>query len=151
MSSTYNLLRQTLAMPIALAFSSAGTRIVLPGPELIGVFGVDIPVFSAIFGITGVLAGHWLAPAAPAPLDWRKTTLLLATLSLVTVAIVVATGQRPVVAIGWGIGLGFSGVSSVQLLGSQAGGGIKTITDAFFNMIAARISGKSKEDDSATK
>jgi hypothetical protein len=151
MNATVNLARQAIAMPIALAFSSAGTRIVLPGPELIGVFGVDIPVFSAIFGVTGVLAGHWLAPAAPSQLTWRKTTLLLLTLSLVTLAIVVATGQRPVVAIGWGIGLGFSGVSSVQLLGTQAGGGIKTITDAFFNSIAARISGKPKEDDSASK
>jgi len=44
-----------------------------------------------------------------------------------------------------------SGVSSVQLLGTQAGGGIKTITDAFFNSIAARIGGKPKEDDSAPK
>lgn len=130
-------LRASLTMPLAVAMASARSEWVLPGPEVIVVLGVDVPALSAAFGVVGVVLGQLLAP--PAELTLRRRVALSASLLGIVVAIVIASGQIPLVAMGWGIGLGFSGLSVATTLGEQAKAGIQRITDAFFNMVAARM------------
>ncbi len=139
-------LRLQLTMPVAIALASTRSQWVLPGPEIIVVLGVEVPALSALFGVVGVGLGQLLAPAT-APLGWRRRSALVVALLGIVLAIVIATGQIPLVAMGWGIGLGFSGLSVASTLGEQTGAGIRKITDAFFNMVASRIGGvKSKVD-----
>lgn len=135
---------QIVAMPMAVALSSSGAkRVVVPGPALVGIWGVDIPIVSLLLGVIGIACGMAMAPAAP--LSWRRWIALAIALTGLELGIVIATGQQPLVAMGWGIGLGFSGLGVAQLLGSQATAGIKTISDAFFAGVAARIGGKKDE------
>jgi hypothetical protein len=68
-------------------------------------------------------------------------------LALLELGIVIATGQHPLIAMGWGIGLGFSGLSVAQALGDEALSGVRRIADAFITAIATKIGGAGKEKD----
>jgi len=150
MSMLRDPIGQIVAMPAAVLLSSSGPRrVVVPGPAVIAWWGVDVPILSLVLGIVGVGCGMALAPAPAVPLSWRRWIALLVSLVGLELGIVMATGQQPLVAMGWGIGLGFSGLGIAQLLGAQALGGIKTISDAFFSAIAARIGGSKKDNDNA--
>ncbi|MDF7776887.1 hypothetical protein P1X14_16640 [Sphingomonas sp. AOB5] len=142
------LLRSQLAVPLVAALSSAGGNIVLPVPELLIVGGVTVPIVSAIAGMLGVLLGELMAAPPAAPLTARRRWAVRISLHLLIVGIVVLTGQQLLVALGWGIGLGFSGLAVAETLGSQAMAGIKMITDALLTRIAGSAGGKDKTDDS---
>lgn len=137
--------RAFAAVTLVALTSSTGDTIVLPGPAVIMIAGVSIHVMSAALGLIGVVLGHLLSPPASAALTRQRAIALFVTLLLLELTIVMATGQAPIVAMGWGIGLGFSGYTVAATLGSQAQAGIKTISDAFIDRIARQIGGKRGE------
>lgn len=139
-------LRQHLVVPLILAVNSAASaNLVVPGPPAILLWGVTIPTVSALFGVVGVVVGQWLAPASAEPLGCSKRSALMIALQGIALGIVMATGQQPLVAMGWGIGLGFSGLSVMQALGDEAMSGLKRISDAFITRVAAMVGGKNKD------
>ncbi|WP_264943655.1 hypothetical protein [Sphingomonas canadensis] len=140
-----------MAPPVAVALSSAGSFVVVPGPELVIVFGVSVPVLSAGLGVLGVVLGLLMAPAPAAPIGARRTAALWVSLIGIELALVVACSAvagkalLPLVAMGWGIGLGWSGLAVAQLLAEQVLGGIRRVTGAFIEWAAARAGGGGKD------
>jgi hypothetical protein len=140
--------RTSLAILAVAASSGAPSTFVVPGPELIVVLGVTVPALSGLLGVLGVLLGQWLAPHSSHALGMRRRSALVLALVLLELGIVIATGQRPLVVMAWGIGLGFSGLSVVRALGDEALSGVRKIAEAFISAIATRIGGAaSKETD----
>lgn len=135
------------AVNLAVIAAGASSRsLVLPGPEALVVFGVSIPIFSALAGAIGVGLGQLIAPAGQ-PMTLRRRLAVVAAMLLLTLTIVIASGQWPLVALAWGIGLGFSGPTVAETLGAQAVAGAKQLTDAFFSAIAARMNGNKDKTD----
>jgi len=148
MMSPEDPIRAALAMPLALGLSSAGTSFVVPGPESLVLFGVAVPVLSSILGVVGVALGQLLAPPAVPPLGRKRRGVLVAALVALELCIVLAcsviTGKAvlPLVAMGWGIGLGFSGLAAMQALGELAPIGVKRVGGELID----RFGGKDKDD-----
>lgn len=137
-------LRAKIAVSLVALLSSAtpSARLVVPGPTIIAVFGVDFPVLSALFALAGVVLGQLLAPPPKLPLGWRRQSALVVALLGLAIGIVIATGQLPLIALSWGIGLGFSGLTVAQVLGEQASLGIRRVSDAFITMLTTRVGGE---------
>lgn len=121
------------------------TVIVIPGPETVIWWGVHVPVLSAIFGIVGILLGHAMAPTIGASLPVQRQASVIAAGVLLSVAITIVTGQKPLVVLGWSIGIGFSGITIFQTMGLQARSGLKTLGD----MVVERL--KADKPDAAPK
>ncbi|WP_242415068.1 hypothetical protein [Sphingomonas panni] len=116
--------------------------IVLPGPEAVVLFGVHLKVLSALFGVVGVSLGHLMAPVAPAPLGWRRHSAVIAAGVLLSVGITIATGQRPLMVLGWSIGIGFSGITIFQTWAAQAAAGAKSLGHAALDELTQRIAAR---------
>jgi hypothetical protein len=91
------------------------------GPRAIELFGYPVPIMSALFGLIGVLLARRVAPVSPGAIRLGNVgnTALTALLALGVLALVVTGEKRPMVALGWAVGLGYSGLASVELV-SQA-------------------------------
>jgi hypothetical protein len=134
--------RTSLAILAVAASGSTHSAFVVPGPELVIVLGVAVPALSALFGVVGILLGQLLAPTPAAPLGWRRRSALVLALVMFELGIVIFTGQNAMIAMGWGIGLGFAGLSVAQALGDEALSGVRRIADAFISAIASKVGGK---------
>ena len=62
-SASHDAVRGALILPGVMLLSSAGGVIDVPGPALIRIAGVTLPIFSAIAAVIGVILGRLLAPA----------------------------------------------------------------------------------------
>ncbi len=94
--------------------------IVIPGPETVIWWGVNVPVLAATFGIFGILLGHIMAPVIGTPLPIQRQLAVIAAGILLSLSITMVTGQKPLVVLGWSIGIGFSGITIFQTMGAQA-------------------------------
>lgn len=112
----------------------------IPGPETVILFGVHVKVLSALFGIGGVLLGHLMAPTPAHPLGWRRHAAVVIAGVLVAIGITIATGQAPLVVLGWSIGIGFAGIAIFQTLGASSEQAARTLGDAALEEISARLS-----------
>lgn len=119
--------------------------IVLPGPETLVLFGVHIKVLSMIFGVGGVLLGHLMAPVPAQPLGIRRQVSVVTAGLLVAIAITIATGQRPLIVLGWCIGIGFAGITIYQIWGATAASAAKTAGAAALEELSARIDAARKK------
>ncbi|WP_448660319.1 hypothetical protein ACPVPU_07355 [Sphingomonas sp. CJ99] len=146
MTAAFDPLRVQLVTSVTLAMSAPDIWVV-PGPHMIVVAGVAVPVLSAGFGIVGIGLGQLLAP--PVTMGLRRRVALIAALLGIELGIVIATGQQPLVAMAWGIGLGFSGLAVAEALGSAASDGVRRISGAFITAISARLEAKKKDDSNA--
>jgi hypothetical protein len=114
--------------------------IVIPGPETLILFGVHVKVLSAIFGVGGVLLGHLMAPIATEPLGWRRHSAVVVAGVLISIATTIGTGQRPLIVLGWSIGIGFAGITIFQAWAAQAARAAKTLGDRAVDELAERLS-----------
>lgn len=110
---------------------------VIPGPETLIWWGVHVPILSAIFGIVGILLGHLMAPVIGAPMPFQRQASVIAAGVLLSLGITMVTGQKPLVVLGWSIGIGFSGITIFQTMGVQARTGLKSLGD----MVVERLKG----------
>lgn len=101
------------------------TAFVIPGPETVIWWGVHVPVLAAAFGVVGIFIGHWIAPVIGAPLPVGRQAGVILGGVLLSLAIAMATGQKPLVVLSWSIGIGFSGITIFQTMGDQARDGFK--------------------------
>lgn len=118
------------------------TAFVIPGPELVIWWGVQVPLLTLVFSVAGVLVGHWMAPVIGAPLPLHRQAAVIVGGILLSVTITMAVGQRPMVGLSWSMGIGFSGLVIFQTMGAQARAGIKTLGD----LVLERLR---KKDDNA--
>lgn len=103
------------------------------GPASVVVFGAELPVWSMLFGITGVLMARRVAPATAAGTALGRTGNAALTVLLVlgVLALVVAGEKRPIVALGWSIGLGFSGLGFIEMVARAVRGAARLMLDGF--------------------
>ena len=103
------------------------------GPPSIVAFGAELPVWSILFGIVGVLMARRVAPATAAGTALGRTgnAALTVLLILGVLALIVAGEKRPIVALGWSIGLGFSGLGMIEMVARAVRGGARLILDGF--------------------
>lgn len=135
--------RSSIAVMTALMLAGGpGDRLVLGGPGVVELLGHDVPTLSALLGIIGVGLGQLLEPQSAPALTTRRRAALIAALMLIELTIVIATGKRPLVAMGWGIGLGFAGLSVVSGLGELARAAIGAIGQAAIERVAALARGR---------
>lgn len=116
--------------------------IIIPGPETIVVFGVHLKILSALFGVVGVSLGHVMAPVAASPLGWRRHSAVVIAGILLSLCITIATGQRPLVVLGWSIGIGFSGITIFQTWAAQAASGAKSLGSAALDELSERLAAR---------
>lgn len=102
---------------------------VIPGPDTVIWWGVHVPFLTMVFGVMGVLVGHWMAPAIGAPLPVQRHAAVIVGGVLLSLTITMAVGQRPMVGFCWSMGIGFSGLVIFQTMGRQATAGLKAIGD----------------------
>ncbi len=150
-SSLPQLYRAVAAGAIGAGMASiadAATRpIVQIGPPEIILFGAAVPIWSALFGLVGVLLARRVAPAtaAGAALGPVGNAALTGLLALGVIALIVAGEKRPIVALGWSIGLGYSGLGFIELVARSVVAGAKLVMDAFIE-VAARIAAGKRGD-----
>lgn len=116
--------------------------VILPGPETLVVFGVHLKILSAIFGVVGISLGHLMAPIAASPLGWRRHSAVIVAGFLLSLALTIATGQRPLVVFGWSIGIGFTGITIFQTWAAQAAAGAKSLGEAALDELTQRIAAR---------
>lgn len=119
--------------------------IVIPGPETIVLFGVHVKVLSAIFGLGGVSLGHLMAPVANAPLGWRRHSAVVIAGVLISIATTIGTGQRPLIVLGWSIGIGFSGITIFQAWAAQAARAAQTLGERAIDELSERLVARKDE------
>jgi hypothetical protein len=116
--------------------------LVIPGPETLVVLGVHIKLLSALFGLIGVVLGHSMAPAAVEPLGWRRHSAVFVAGMLLSLTITIATGQRPMVVLGWSIGIGFAGITIFKGWAAQAAAATKTLGSAALDELSQRLAAR---------
>lgn len=107
--------------------------------ETVVLFGVHVKVFSAIFGLFGVGLGHVMAPRPPEPLGWRRQGAVVAAGLLTSISITIATGQVPLLVLGWSIGIGWAGIAIFQIVGARAKATARTIGSAALEELSERL------------
>jgi hypothetical protein len=88
------------------------------GPRAIELFGYPVPIMSALFGLIGLVLARRVAPVTPAAVQLGRlgNIALTALLALGVLALIVADEKRPMVALGWAVGLGYSGLGFIELV-----------------------------------
>lgn len=108
------------------------------GPTEIVVFGATVPVWSALFGLMGVLLARRVAPPTPAEerLGRQGRIALTILLAIGVLALIIAGEKRPIVALAWSVGLGYSGLAFIQLVSTSVVAAAKLIMDGFAASLA---------------
>lgn len=123
------------------SLASAATPVGSPsfGPALIILFGVPVPVFSALCGMIGVILARQVAPAtaAGAMLGRVGNVALTALLALGVVALIVSGQKQPLVAVAWAVGLGHSGLVMIELVAKSAIAAARLFIDAFVKAVVS--------------
>ncbi|RYY25224.1 MAG: hypothetical protein EOP62_14275 [Sphingomonadales bacterium] len=148
-AANLDTVKAQFVVPLVAALSSgAGSSLTVRGPEFVVIAGVTVPLFSAVTGVVGVGLGLWLAPSRAVALGGGRLIGLTLALIAIILCSVITTGQQPLVAISWGIGLGFSGLPVAETLGAQAKAGVKALIDVSIAIAAAKAGvRKTKETD----
>ena len=92
----------------------------LAGPTVISLLGYDLPVLSALLACVGAILTLAVAPAPARRFHAAQKWALRILLVLIALALVIHDQKTPLIALGWGIGLGFSGYTVIELLGAVA-------------------------------
>jgi hypothetical protein len=109
------------------------------GPEVLILFGVKVPIFSALCGLIGVILARQVAPASAAGvlLGRRGNIALTGLLALGVLALIVSGQKQPLVAVAWAIGLGHSGLGFIELVARSVVTGSRLFLDAFIRASTA--------------
>ena len=119
-----------------------GGTVTLPGPENLILFGVQLKVLSLIFGMFGVGLGHLMTPTPGAGLSLRQHVAVIAAGQLVAIAITIAAGQRPLLVLGWCIGVGFTGLALYQIWGASTKAAAGRLGSAALDELTERLAAR---------
>lgn len=117
------------------------------GPREVAIFGQPIPVLSALFGLAGVVLARRVAPIDPTSerLGLVGNAALTMLLALGVLAFVIAGEKRPIVALSWAIGLGYSGNAFIALVAQ----GVRRFAGTFIETILRSARGTGGGETSA--
>lgn len=93
--------------------------------------GIDVPVVSAILAVLGVVLARPIAPKGPAPLSLWQTLCVYAITALLLLAWVVERRPGFLFTFVMSIGLSFSILSVLEVIGDQARGFFSRLATAF--------------------
>ncbi|MFZ5746378.1 MAG: hypothetical protein ACOY45_01830 [Pseudomonadota bacterium] len=133
-----DFLRVFAAATIGAAGASLARAAPTIGPVEIVLFGYPIPIWSALFGVLGVVLARRVSPPTPAEdhLGRQGRVALTILLTVGVLALIVSGERRPIVALGWSIGLGYSGLAFVDMVARAVSAGARIVIDAFAASIA---------------
>ena len=117
------------------------TVFIIPGPEAVIWWGVHVPFLTLVFGVVGVLVGHWMAPVIGAPMPFHRQAAVIVGGVLLSLTITIAVGQRPMVGFCWSMGIGFSGIVIFQTMSKQAAGALRALGDMLIERLGRRKDG----------
>jgi hypothetical protein len=117
------------------------------GPAAVQLLGYDVPLMSALFGVLGVVLARRVAPIDPAAerLGAAGNAALTTLLALGVLAFIIAGEKRPIVALGWAVGLGYSGIAFVALVAEAVKRFAKSFLEAFVRGAAGSSAGRDGE------
>ncbi|WCT72071.1 hypothetical protein PQ455_10465 [Sphingomonas naphthae] len=144
------MVRQAIAGPVFGAGLASVASAMQPGPmpsfgpSIIIVAGWQVPVLSALFGVLGVFLARRVAPAseAGAKLGRSGNAALTILLALGVLGLVIAGEKRPIIALGWSVGLGYSGLAFVAMVAKS----VMTLARVALDAWAAAWSKKGSDD-----
>lgn len=93
--------------------------------------GIDVPIVSAILAVLGVVLARPIAPKGPAPLSLWQTLCVYALTALLLLSWVVESRPGFLFTFVMAIGLSFSILSVLELIGDQARGFFGGLAAAF--------------------
>lgn len=103
------------------------------GPAIVEVFGLRLPIAALFLALVGLILSRYIAPKSSRKLTLGQERALTVLLGLILFLIVI--GEFPLVGDGtplgvgmataWGVGIGTSGLLTVELVGSRIMAGIK--------------------------
>lgn len=134
------------------SLAQAASRQTVIGPAEMVIFGASVPVWSALFGLAGLVLARRVAPisAAEEHLDRQGRAALTVLLAIGVMALIIAGEKRPIVALAWSVGLGFSGMAFINLVADGVTHFAKLVMDSFASSIAAMArswNNRDKNDD----
>lgn len=121
----------------------------IPGPEIINWWGVHVPLLSLVFGVVGILVGHWVGYALGAPLPMHQRIGVIVAGILLSLTITMTIGQRPLLGFSWSFGIGFSGIVIFQTMGAQARAGMRIIGELVLARVRRTKDGSDSKGESA--
>lgn len=105
------------------------------GPTVLIVFGVQVPVAAMALSLVGLILARYIAPRSARKLSLGQERALTVLLALLLVVIV--SGNAPYVGTGepldvgmataWGVGLGTSGLLTVEFIGGRIMGALRAM------------------------
>lgn len=116
--------------------------VIIPGPEVVLWWGVEVPLLAAALGVVGVALGHLMAPTIGLPLPAHRQVAVVVGGMLVILTIAIAVGQRPWLVLPWGFGVGFSGVTIFRTFAAQTRTGMKSIGELIVDRLKRLGAGK---------
>lgn len=87
---------------------------------IVAIGGMDVPLLTAAFAVLGVILARPIAPRGKPPLSLAKNLSVTAILCLLVIAWVIDSRPGLLFAFIMSIGLGFSGLTIIELAGAQA-------------------------------
>lgn len=89
------------------------------GPGAIILFGQEVPIVAMGLSLAGLVLARYIAPPPSRPLTRSQALALTMLLAVVDVAGVLTLQPGPGTAVAAGVGLGFSGLLTVEFFGSR--------------------------------
>lgn len=118
------------------------------GPVELILFGHHVPIMAALFGLIGLVLARRVAPVSPTAVRLGRmgNAALTTLLALGVLAFIIAGEKRPIVALSWAIGLGYSGLAFIELVSGIVLRFARTFIQVFFRMPASSADKASEEE-----
>ena len=117
---------------------AGGVTVAAPsiGPAIVTVFGLDIPILPAVLAIAGLLLARMIAKPPQRKLSTMQEAAVTILLAIFLILLVSGSfgldpvGEGP--AFGWGVGIGLSGLTFLELFGDRFLRYAKHVLNAIF-------------------
>ncbi len=102
------------------------------GPVVIDVLGYDLPVLSVGTAVIGVILAYILAPRSARAASTGLSVALVSLFILILIAAEIAFKHTPLIALGWAIGLGYSGRVVLEEFGARVIERMRVLIEVLF-------------------
>jgi hypothetical protein len=111
-------------------FSAAGMSAPAIGPAIVTILGENIPLMAMGLSLAGVVLARFIAPPAKRVLTRAQAWALTLLLCLIDFAAVLTLQPGSGMAVVYGVGLGFSGMLTIEFFGRRVSHVLKALTEA---------------------
>jgi len=100
------------------------------GPAIVQIFGESVPLMAMGLSLAGVVLARFIAPPAKRVLSRVQTWALTLLLCVIDFAAVVTLQPGSGMAVVYGVGLGFSGMLTIEFFGRRVTHVLKALTES---------------------